>query len=349
MSGIIGHTFYAVLGLKSAVHRKLPLASVLQCHFASYVAGAYLGSDIQVMPEAICTDTGKEVGFGTVPLEKSPLTGGPVRPFRLATSAGPLSPYQVHERFYGRSHLVFGWTKREAELRVPWDHLPDYFAAAVADCFELFGPGERPLAYALGWLVHVVSDSLIKSVQPGVELNLLGGKYTVRNRPVQDLITFHEIGEKELGLRWTAILTDLAETPVEPIQLHYMRSASRRGKLGELFPDGWNPADEGVLRTVLEENRRYVRQHARDVLGEMQLHDTPQGLECSETVRQATGLTYQEMLRAAEEANFRHALWQMGEQISEMFTNVTMRSPQLAALRQIEEPSWGDLTRRWRR
>ncbi len=36
------------------------------------------------MPEAIGVETGEEVGFGTVPVEKSPYTGGPVRPLRLS-------------------------------------------------------------------------------------------------------------------------------------------------------------------------------------------------------------------------------------------------------------------------
>ena len=76
MSGIIGHVMYAVLGAKAAAARRLPVAPIIQRHWASYLAGAYLGADIQTMPEAICVDTGKEVGYGTVPLEKSPLTGG---------------------------------------------------------------------------------------------------------------------------------------------------------------------------------------------------------------------------------------------------------------------------------
>ena len=61
-------------------------------------------------------------------------------------------------------------------------------------------------------MAHVVSDSLIKSVQPGIELHLLDGKYTPRNRPIQDLVTFHEIGVKEFGLNWAALLADLAAT-----------------------------------------------------------------------------------------------------------------------------------------
>jgi hypothetical protein len=348
MSGIVGHTFYAVLGLKAAEERRLPLATVARRHFASYLAGSYLGCDIQVMPEAICLDTGREVGFGTVPLEKSPLTGGPVRQFRLATPEGPLTAYQIHERFYGRSHLVFGWTKHDAELRVPWDHLADYFAAAIADTFELFGPGERPLAYALGWIVHVVSDSLIKSIQPGVDLQLVDGKYTARNRPVQDLVTFHAIGGKEFHLHWPGMFADLADTPVEALQTHYMRATAPRGELARLFPDGWRPEAEATLRAVLAENRRYVRQHALDVLASMELHETPDGLECTAAQRETAGMNYAAMLAAAEKANFRHALWQIGAAIGEMFAAVSQRSPRLAALPADEGPGWEELTRRWR-
>lgn len=131
MSGIVGHTFYAILG------RKLPRAAIAHRHFASYITGAYLDSHMQVTPEAIWLDTGREVGFGTVPLEKSPLTGGPVRQFRLATPEGPLTANQVHERFYGRSLLVFGSKKGDVAFRVPWDHLPDYLAAVSHRCAAL--------------------------------------------------------------------------------------------------------------------------------------------------------------------------------------------------------------------
>ncbi len=348
MSGIIGHSFYAVLGLRAAAQRKLPLALVAHRHFSSYLAGAYLGCDIQVMPEAICLDTGREVGFGTVPLEKSPITGGPVRQFRLATPEGPLTAYRVHEMFYGRSHLVFGWTKGDAALRVPWDHLPDYFAAALDDAFELFGPGQRPLAYALGWIVHVVSDSLIKSQQPGLDLHLVDGQYTARNRPIQDLVTFHELGVKEFHLDWPALFADLADTPIEPLQLHYMRATAPRGELAKIFTEGWAPEKEATLRAVLVENRRYVRHHADDVLASMTLHETPDGPECSDAIREITGLNYAAMLDAARQANFRHTLWQMGEQIAEMFAAVSHRLPKLAALPADDGPGWEEISARWR-
>ena len=44
---------------------------------------------------------------------------------------------------------------------------------------------------------------------------------------------------KEPGLNWAAMLSDLAETPVESIQFHYMRIARLQGKLAEHFPNAW--------------------------------------------------------------------------------------------------------------
>ncbi len=178
MSGIIGHSMYALLGLKAAAQRKLPFAPIAQRHIASYLAGAYIGCDIQTMPEAICVDTGREVGYGTVPLTKSPLTGGAVKPWKLKVADREYTPREIHELFYGRAHLVFGWSKTDRENTVPWDHLPDYFADVIEDTFSFFGPSERSLAYVFGWMAHVVSDSLIKSIQPGIDLHLLDGKYT---------------------------------------------------------------------------------------------------------------------------------------------------------------------------
>jgi len=67
MSGIVGHTLFGLLGLKAAGARKLPVGPIAGRHLASYLAGAYLGCDIQTMPEAVCVDSGREVGYGTVP------------------------------------------------------------------------------------------------------------------------------------------------------------------------------------------------------------------------------------------------------------------------------------------
>lgn len=348
MSGIIGHVMYAILGAKAAAARRLPVAPIIQRHWASYLAGAYLGADIQTMPEAICVDTGKEVGYGTVPLEKSPLTGGKVRPYTLTFGSRQYRPTEIHEIFYGRSHLTLGWSKPERELTLPWDHLPDYCTPVVEDALELFGPGERPLAYVLGWMTHLVGDGLIKSVAPGVTLNLLGGKYTPQNRPIQDLFTFHEVGRKELRLNWPALLADLAETPVEPVQLHFMRATAARGHLARDVPEAWVPAREGLLRAVLLENRRYLKVYQRQVLKEMTLKPTGDAWQCDPALTAATGgLSYAQMVAAAEAAHFRHALWQIAEVVADLFGQVSALVPALRELPQDAGPTWAELTRRW--
>jgi len=346
MSGIVGHTLYALLGLRAAKARNLPVAAMLGRHLASYLAGAYLGCDIQAMPEAICVETGEEIGFGTVPVEKSPYTGGPVRPFRLSARGAEFTPRQIHELFYGRSHLVLGWRKEDRQSAVPWDRLPNYFADVVHDGLDFYGPGERPLAYVFGWMVHVVSDALIKGVHPGLSLRLLDGQYTPRNRPIQDLVSFHEVGRKELDLNWAALLTDLAETPVEPIQPHYMRVGLPDGALGRGFGDGWVPEKAWLLEAVLLENRRFLRRYVAAVLADMELHQTATGLDCNENLRKTTGLSYPEMVGLAQEADFRHTLWQIGEAIADMFDSVAQREPRLAHVPVDLHPTWKELGKR---
>ena len=349
MSGIIGHTMYAVLAGRAAEHRRLPVARFIHQHYASYLCGAYLGCDIQTLPEAICVDTGKEVGYGTAPLEKSPLTGGEVRPWSLEFEGKTYRPADIHGLFYGRSHLVFGWKPTERVHSVPWDHLADYCAAVVDDAIDRFGAGERKLAYLFGWMAHIVSDSLIKSIQPGIELDLLDGKYTPNNRPIQDLVTFHEIGVKEFGLNWSALLGDLAEAPVEPIQLHYMRATRPEGTLPEQFSNAWAPHLEPLLRAVLNENRRYQAIRNLRLLKEYELTKNGVRWECSEKLsRQTGGLRYNEMVGLADRADFRHALWSMAEAIADLFVQVINRSPALQSMPESSGPTWPEITSKWK-
>jgi hypothetical protein len=349
MSGIIGHTMYAILAAKAAAQRNLPIAPLVARHWASYLAGAYLGCDIQTIPEAICVDTGKEVGYGTVPLHNSPLTGGEVRPFSFSFEGRNYRPAEVHDMFYGRAHVTFGWTRMQQHLALPWQHLPEFCSAVAEDAVTLFGPGERPLAYVLGWMTHLIGDGLIKSIWPGVTLNLLDGKYTPRNRPIQDLFAYHEVGRKELGLNWPALLADLTETPVEPVQSHYMRVAAPRGRLARDFPDGWLPAQDRLLDAVLAENRRYLRVYKEQILREMQLECTADGWQCCEELRHAAGgLTYAQMVEAAEATHFRRALWQIAESIADLFGTVTFIVSELREMPSDRAPTWEELTGRWR-
>ena len=350
MSGIIGHSMYAILAGKAATERSLPIAGLIHRHYASYLCGAYLGCDVQTMPEAICVDTGQEVGYGTAPLTASPLTGGKVEPWTLRSSEQSYRPQAIHRRFYGRAHLVFGWNGTESVNVVPWDHLADYCAAVVEDAYTLFGPGERQIAYLFGWMAHIVSDSLIKSIQPGITLDLLDGKYTPRNRPIQDLVVFHEIGVKELGLDWAALLADLSATPVEPVQFHYMRISEPRGELAHQFTNAWAPQHADLLEAVLHENRRYQAIRNARLIKKYALKERGRELVCdAELTRQTGGLTYHEMVAVADRADFRHVLWQMGEAIVTLFEAVVERTPRLQQAHDQATPTWAEISARWRR
>jgi hypothetical protein len=322
MSGIIGHVTYAILAAREAEARKLAVAPLLRRHRASYLCGSYLGCDIQTLPEAVCVDTGREVGYGTMPVAKSPITGGAVKPWKLSFGGREYTPRDIHTIFYGRSHLVFGWSREEHDLQEPWDHLDEYFGWAAEDALALFG-GERPLAYILGTLAHIVGDSLIKSICPGLNLKLLDGQYTPRNRPIQDLVTFHEVGRKELKLDWPALLNELVATPVEPVQAHVMRVGERRGELGRHVPNGWRPELAPLLNAVMEKNRSYLKVLIPQDIEELRLEETPNGLDCSAKLREITGLHYAEMVAMANKAGFRDALRRIGAAIADLFPTAT--------------------------
>lgn len=330
MSGLVGHTLYAILAAKSAEARSLRIAGTLRRNFPNYLCGAYLGCDIQVMPEAVCVDTGREVGFGTAPLEKSPLTGGKVAPWFLEHDGARYRPREIHELFYGRSHLVFGWAGDDARFSVPWDHLHDYCALVVRDSMHSPGSSDRSLAYLFGWMVHIVGDSLIKSIRPGIKMHLLDGTYTPRNRPIQDLFAFHEIGIKELQLGWQDVFKAMAATPIEAIQPHYMRIARPDGELGGMFAEGWKPERADLLQAVLRENRRWLKHHAQDVLQDMTLTQGENGPQVSAKVKAATGgLDYAPMMAMAQRSDLRGTLQVIADTAADLFGKVVTQVPAL--------------------
>ncbi len=152
-----------------------------------------------------------------------------------------------------------------------------------------------------------------------------------------------------LGLYWAALLTDLAGTPVEPIQSHYMRVSLPDGALGREFGDGWAPEKAWLLEAVLSENRRFLCRYVPTVLADMELHETPAGPDCNENLRKTVGLSYPEMVELAQKADFRHTVWQFGEAAADMFTSVAQREPRLPAIPANRGPSWEELTSRRRK
>lgn len=326
MSGIVGHTTYAILTLREALRRKLRTAPLATRHYSSFLAGAYLGSDIQTMPSVLCTATKEDAGYGGIPYLNCP--GGQSTPWTLPFDGRSYAPQRIHEMFYGRSHLVFGWAKPDQSLRIPWDQIAQYCAACVDDCLTFYGPSERALAYTLGWTVHVVSDSLIKSFQPGLDLKLLDGTYTPRNRPIQDLFAFHAIGIEELKLDWPSTLADIAATPAEPVQAHYMRVAQPRGELARRFPGGWIPEQNALLRAVLRENRRWAKQHFHDELSEMHLSVGANGeRSANPALVKKTGLSFLEMMQAARDAGLRKQIERIATESASMIESIEKLLP----------------------
>ena len=315
---------YAILALEEMKARGLSCAGLIERHVPSYLAGTYLAADVMTLPGGYCRQCGEEYGYSSSRPEKCPVDGAAVEPYLLGHEGEQYSPKEILRRFYGRSHLTFGWhVEDEKCLVIRWEELPDYLGACLVDCTEFYPLKEQSRSYVLGWMAHVVSDALIKSNQPGLDLYLLNGTYTPENRPIQDLYSFHEVGKKELGLEWERLLKDLAETPVEPIQVHCMRMTSPRGKLAQRFPEGWIPQCEGLMLKVMAENRRFMRIYNRDILHEVKLHDGPDGPECNEEQsRKAKGKTWPEMIRICEEANFRSALDYIGKSIADLFEQV---------------------------
>ena len=150
-------------------------------------------------------------------------------------------------------------------------------------------------------------------------------------------------------MNWPALMADLVETPVEPIQLHYMRTSEPQGSLANDFPNAWAPELGPTLLKVLVENRRYQKIRNERLLKKYALVKTKSGWQCDRELTNITGgMNYEEMVKAADKANFRHALWQMGEAIADLFEQIVQRQPLLQDLPANNDPTWAEITQRWK-
>lgn len=61
-----------------------------------------------------------------------------------------------------------------------------------------------------------------------------------------------------------------------------------------------------------------------------------------------SGIIGHTMVELAVKANFRHALWEMGEAIVTLFEQVIERQPKLQELPASSGPGWDEITARWR-
>ncbi len=94
------------------------------------------------------------------------------------------------------------------------------------------------------------------------------------------------------------------------------------------------------MRCVLAENRRYLAPYAERLLGEYRLTDGPDGPLCDANLsRLAGGLTYRQMVAAAEQAHFREALDVIARETVDLFEQVLDREPRVAALDATNDPA----------
>jgi hypothetical protein len=55
------------------------------------------------------------------------------------------------------------------------------------------------------------------------------------------------------------------------------------------------------------------------------------------------------MVQLAKQADFRHALWQMGEAVADLMEKVVQRQPLLQQLPTDDGPAWQTLSARWKK
>jgi hypothetical protein len=98
----------------------------------------------------------------------------------------------------------------------------------------------------------------------------------------------------------------------------------------------------------MTENRRYQRIRNARLLKQLELKREKGRWKCDEELSKITGgLSYEEMVELAEKANFRHAMWQMGEAIANLYEQVIEAQPLLQNLPTDDDPDWETLTQRW--
>ena len=98
----------------------------------------------------------------------------------------------------------------------------------------------------------------------------------------------------------------------------------------------------------MAENRSYQRIRNERIIKELLLRDTPAGPQCDPALsKRAGGLTWPQMKALANKANFRLALWQMGERVAEIFGEVCKRQLMIKGTPKLDTPTWKELTMRW--
>ena len=134
---------------------------------------------------------------------------------------------------------------------------------------------------------------------------------------------------------------------MELSQIHYMRIGQPYGLLGQMHPYVWDPRTEGLLREVLKQNRVYQKVRNPRLLEKYKLIHSNGEWNCDFSLSEiANHLSYSQMVKVAEQANFRSHVDTIAEIICELFEQVFQLSTSLVSVRPAEY-EWERMIRRW--
>lgn len=272
MSGSVGHQFIAaVTALTLRGHADLPVAGpVVRCPEHART-GAYLGADIQIMPDYVCGRCGALWGI--------------VRPDFRCTCGTPAAQLQrftfehdgrewgrrsVQQVFYGRTHACLANDAPGSDRdNLPWAELPklaghmlqvasrrpSHLANATYPATN-----EEAVSWVVGWVSHIVQDNVVKdTVDLGVEYDILDGKYGPQTRVAYEWLILTSFSY-DLGLDPAGLLYTDTSHGDNGLLTHYLM-VEQPSAYASLGMDGrWpaRPEQRSLAEAVQRENRRYI-------------------------------------------------------------------------------------------
>jgi hypothetical protein len=222
----------------------------------SLCAGSYRGADLQIMPLAVCQCCGRVLGLEFDPLR--PLCehcGGGIRPYLFRHGGKNWDFLSLHETFYSRSHVVipspFPLSDRSPldvdAMRLLFFHVArDAMRTAQASATVAADPakGQHALAFAMGWMAHVVTDGIMKGHLAPALPRFIDGQYGQWSKIAYEVVILSSLSY-DLGLTYDDLLFDLPGWDDNGIFLHYMmvNEPSCYRHWGEVR-DAWLPRPE---------------------------------------------------------------------------------------------------------
>jgi hypothetical protein len=222
----------------------------------SLCAGSYRGADLQIMPLALCQCCGRVLGLEFDFLQpRCECCGGGIRPYLFRHGGKNWDFHTLHETFYSRSHVVVPNPSPLSDrspldvetMRLLFSHVArDAMRTAQASATVAADPakGLHALAFAMGWMAHVITDGIMKGhLEPALP-QFIDGQYGQWSKIAYEMVILSSLSY-DLGLTYDDLLFDLPGWDDNGIFLHYMmvNEPSCYRHWGELR-DAWLPCPE---------------------------------------------------------------------------------------------------------